>query len=54
MTGDFFVYAVLYMPGGGQFQPKKGVDYVTQSAAAFKLDGKARTLTPAFDLQMLQ
>ncbi len=54
VTGDYFVYAVLYMPGGGQFQPKKGVDYVTQSATAFKLDGKAKTLTPAFDLQMLQ
>lgn len=54
VTGDYFVYAVLYMPGGGQFQPKKGVDYVTQSATAFKLDGKAKTLTPAFDLAMLQ
>ncbi len=36
--GDYFVYAVLYMPGGGQFQPKKGVDYVTQTAAAITFD----------------
>ena len=49
VTGDYFVYAVLYMPGGGQFQPKKGVDYVTQSAAApsnawkTKGSGAART-----------
>ncbi|MET0594479.1 MAG: hypothetical protein ABW133_17390, partial [Polyangiaceae bacterium] len=27
MDGDFDLYAALYMPGGGSFQAKKGVDY---------------------------
>jgi hypothetical protein len=53
VKGDYWVYAVLYMPGGGQFQPKAGVDYVAQSKVAFTLDGKAMTLTPSFDLALL-
>jgi hypothetical protein len=34
LDGDFYVVAVLYQDGGGQFSPKSGVDFVAQTAAA--------------------
>ncbi len=34
LDGDFYVVAVLYQVGGGQFTPKSGVDYVAQTATA--------------------
>jgi hypothetical protein len=45
VTGqDLWVYTVLYMPGGGQFQPVKDVDYVSSSPKATKFDDKAQNI----------
>jgi hypothetical protein len=38
-SGDLYVVAVLYQQGGGQYQPKSGVDYVAQSATTFHFTG---------------
>jgi hypothetical protein len=46
LDGDYWLYSALYMPGGGQFQPKKGVDYETSSAAKVTLAKSAPTTLP--------
>jgi hypothetical protein len=43
-SGEYYVYASLHMPGGGQFQPKKGVDFVAFTPQAVNFDGTAKTL----------
>jgi hypothetical protein len=39
--GDYFVVAVLYMQGGGQFSPKAGVDYDAYGTQKVHFDGSA-------------
>jgi hypothetical protein len=41
VSGDYFVYAALYVQGGGMFEPVKGVDYVAQTTKAVTLGGAA-------------
>ena len=52
-SGTYYVYAVLYMPGGGlaSWQAKPGVDYVATSDA-ISLDGRGLSLSEPilFDL----
>ncbi|HEY2516069.1 MAG TPA: hypothetical protein VGI39_34595 [Polyangiaceae bacterium] len=44
VAGNYFVVAVLYMQGGGQFSPASGVDYEAQSAKTFAFTGGAMDL----------
>jgi hypothetical protein len=37
LDGEYFLYSALYMPGGGQFQPKKGIDYEAFTSAKVTL-----------------
>ena len=46
LDGDYYVYSALYMPGGGQFQPKKGIDYEAFTAAKVSLTKGAPTTVP--------
>jgi hypothetical protein len=49
-TGDYHVVAVLYVEGGGKFQPKSGVDYMASSEKVTLGQGKVEVtldLTPA-------
>lgn len=49
-TGEYYVVAVLYVEGGGQFQPVSGVDYMTNSSKVKLGEGKVEVileLTPA-------
>jgi hypothetical protein len=39
-TGDYHVVAVLYVEGGGKFQPKSGVDYMASSDKVILGEGK--------------
>ncbi len=41
ISGSYYVVAILYMQGGGQFSPTPGKDYEAQSSATMKFDGKA-------------
>jgi hypothetical protein len=41
ITGDYYVVAVLYMQGGGQFSPKPGVDYDAFGAQKVHFAGAA-------------
>jgi hypothetical protein len=55
VTGDYLVYAVLYMEGGGaaSWQPLAGVDYVAQSAA-LTLDGSGFTLPSVLGMSLAE
>ena len=46
VTGTYYVYAVLYMPGGGlsSWQPVPGIDYVAASEA-ITLDGSGQVIS---------
>lgn len=44
VSGEYFFYAALYMPNGGKFQPKAGIDYVAQTSAKVAFTGKAVTI----------
>jgi hypothetical protein len=46
LDGDYNMYAALYMPGGGQFQPKKGIDYEAFTTAKVTLSKGAPTTLP--------
>ena len=46
LDGDYHIYAALYMPGGGQFQPKKGVDYEAFTTAKVTVSKSAATTLP--------
>jgi hypothetical protein len=50
-TGDFHVVAVLYVEGGGKFQPKSGVDYMANSE---KLTFGEGTVEATIDLVLSQ
>jgi hypothetical protein len=39
VSGAYYVYAALYNPGGGMFQPVKGVDYTAQTTSPITLGG---------------
>jgi hypothetical protein len=39
VSGDYYVYAALYVQGGGMFQPVAGTDYVAQTAQTVSLGG---------------
>ena len=39
ITGENYVVVVLYMQGGGSFQPKPGVDYAVASSSKLAFDG---------------
>ncbi len=39
VTGDYYVYAALYNPGGGMFVPKKGIDYTAQTTDPVSIGG---------------
>ena len=39
-TGEYHLVAVLYVEGGGRFQPKSGVDYMANSKKATLGQGK--------------
>jgi hypothetical protein len=41
ITGDYYVVAVLYMQGGGQFSPKAGTDYDAFASQKVHFDGSA-------------
>ena len=47
IDGDYNVYAALYMPGGGQFQTKKGIDYEAFTAAKVTFSKGAPTTLPS-------
>jgi hypothetical protein len=42
VTGEYHVMAVLYVEGGGRFQPKWGVDYVANSEKRTFGEGKVQ------------
>jgi hypothetical protein len=44
--GDFHMYSALYMPGGGQFVTKKGVDYDAFTTQKVTLSKTAATTLP--------
>jgi len=48
-SGDYFVYAVLYMPGGGMFQPVVDVDYDVSTPMKVTFQGAPVSL-PALKL----
>jgi hypothetical protein len=53
LTGDYHVMVVLYMEGGGVFQPVPGVDYMAASGKLTLGSGQATTelelqLVPTF------
>lgn len=50
MNGDFFVMAVLYMEGGGTFQPMPGIDYMATSP---KLTFGQGQVNAALELELL-
>ena len=39
VSGSYYVYAALYVQGGGMFEPVKGVDYVAQTTQPIALGG---------------
>jgi len=41
ISGSYYVVAVLYMQGGGEFSPTPGKDYEAQSSSTAKFDGAA-------------
>ncbi|MGZ3449397.1 MAG: hypothetical protein ACXVEF_07340 [Polyangiales bacterium] len=41
ITGNYYVLAVVYMKGGGNFSPKDGIDYDASTAKALSFDGKS-------------
>ncbi len=45
-TGDYFVWANLYMEGGGEWVPVNGIDYTGASDGALTLDGTVGTFEP--------
>ena len=46
LQGDFWLFAIIYMPGGGFGPPVAGVDYIMRSAPPpVHLDGTAVNLT---------
>jgi hypothetical protein len=50
LVGDYHVVAVLYMEGGGQFQPVPGIDYIANSPKITLGQGKKDV---ALDLELL-
>jgi hypothetical protein len=46
LDGDYYIYAALYMPGGGQFVPKKGTDYEAFTTAKVTLSKGVATTVP--------
>ena len=46
LDGDYYIYSALYMPGGGQFQPKKGIDYEAFTTAKISLTKGSSTTVP--------
>jgi hypothetical protein len=46
LDGEYFLYSALYMPGGGQFQPKKGIDFEAFTAAKVALSKGVPTTIP--------
>jgi len=46
LDGDYYIYSALYMPGGGQFQPKKGIDYEAFTSAKITLSKGVPTTIP--------
>ena len=46
LDGDYYIYSALYMPGGGQFQPKKGIDYEAFTPAKVTLSKGVPTTVP--------
>lgn len=44
VEGNYYVVAVLYMQGGGQFSPASGIDYEAQSAKTFSFNGSSLDL----------
>ena len=43
-VGEFFPFIVLYMPGGGQFMPEPGIDYVAITDEPLVLTGETLTV----------
>jgi hypothetical protein len=41
ISGSYYILAVVYMKGGGNFSPKDGVDYDASTAKALEFDGKS-------------
>jgi hypothetical protein len=53
LDGDFFLYCALYMPGGGQFQTKKGIDYETFTTSKVTLSkGGPTTLSGTLEFAL--
>ena len=40
-TGEYYIYAALYMEGGGEWVVVSGIDYHVSSTASFRFDGDA-------------
>ena len=55
VTGEYFIYAVLYMPGGGatSWQPVPGVDFVATSTA-LTLDGKGTSYPTVLEMVLAE
>jgi len=46
VDGDYYIYAALYMPGGGQWVPKKGIDYEAFTTMKITLSKGVPTIVP--------
>ncbi len=44
LSGDYFIIAILFMEGGGMFQPTAGVDYAAATDTAITFDGEPTDL----------
>jgi hypothetical protein len=54
LSGNYYFLGLVFMPGGGDFFPVSGVDYISFSSMAFPLTGAAINLTETQDFQFLQ
>lgn len=53
-TGSYHFLGLVYMPGGGDFFPVSGVDYIGDSSVAYALTGEALNLPETLDFHYLQ
>ena len=53
-TGDFFPFIVLYMPGGGQFMPEPGIDYIAITDEPLSLTGDNLTVESPLEFEIAE
>jgi hypothetical protein len=54
LTGSYHFLGLVFMPGGGDFFPVAGVDYIGDSSVAYPLTGAALNLPETLDFHYLQ